>query len=171
MASLWSLLTGLTLAVHPTSASISEGHVEARYDSTLHVGLAGTYTFDPFVFGAAIGSDYASLRMWGQFDKKPPARHQWAVVMECENTRYYAGPQYIYSRVHFICGGGEWFDRLTFEYTVGRRRYFRDMNSQSSVRTQTLSNHTVYASRRCGPGFWTIGLSRHGVRAAVTVVN
>lgn len=168
---LWALLTGLTLAVHPTSASISEGHVEARYDSTLHVGLAGTYAFDPFVFGAAVGSDYASLRMWGQFDRTPPRRHEWGMVLECENTRYYDGRQFIYSRVHMICGGGEWIDRLTFEYTIGQRVHFHDLNSQTPSRTQTLNEQTIYASRRCGPGFWTIGLSRHGVRAALTVVN
>jgi hypothetical protein len=164
---LWSLLTGITLAVHPTSASISEGHVEARYDSTLHVGLAGRLSYDPFIFGAAIGSDYASLRAWGMYDRRRPARGQWAMLLEVENTRYYAGPQDIKSRVHFISGGGAWVDRIVFEWTLVEKTRFHDPTRTAGAPRQVLTRQVITVYRNVGPGAIGLGVDEGGLHASL----
>lgn len=165
----WALLTGFTLVVNPLSASINDGHVEARFDSTLHVGITGTYDYDPFMFGAAIGSDYASIRAWGMYDTKQPARGQWAMLLEVENTRYYAGPQDIKSRVHFISGGGAWVDRITFEWTLVQKTRFHDPTRTAAPVRQVLTRQVITLYRNVGPGAIGLGVDEGGLRASLSL--
>jgi hypothetical protein len=164
---IWALLTGLMLEVRPLAASLADGHVEARYDSTLHVGLFGRYDYDPFTFGAAIGSDYASIRAWGMYDTKQPARGQWGMLLEVENTRYYAGPQDIKSRVHFISGGGAWVDRITFEWTLVEKTRFHDPTRTTGAPRQVLTRQVITLYRNVGPGAIGLGVDQGGLRASL----
>jgi len=179
----WLLLLGLLLAapvrsgvlvqVSPTPSLSMHGRaVEVRIDEHLHVGIGYDLELFKTHYGAMLGSDYFTLRMWGTPFDAPPKPRFWIVAYECEHTRFYNGREVIISRVH-ILGGGKTelpLDLVTFEFQLGQRVLFNYTTPQGQARVvATRSEGTLYLGRCIGPIMLRIGANQSFRRWQIAV--